>query len=223
MIATDVFVTGTDTEVGKTRISVAVMALLQQRGFKTAGMKPVASGCENTSAGLQNEDALALMAQADVSLPYSVVNPYAFEPAIAPHIAAQQVNVDVSIAHIQQQLQQIKQQAERVVVEGAGGWFVPLNQRDTIADLAQALKLPVVLVVAVKLGCINHALLSVKAIESSGLPLLGWVANHLEESNESVAIIDTLTQQIQAPCLGVVPFLQTNEIAHRFLCQEAEA
>lgn len=220
MIPKHVFVTGTDTEVGKTRITTGLMAVLQQQGLKTVGMKPIASGCEWLDGQWQNEDALAMMAQSNVSLPYTLVNPYAFEPAIAPHIAAEQVNTEVSSAQIKQQFEQIKQQADAVVVEGAGGWLVPINGAETMADLAAVLGLPVVLVVAVKLGCINHALLSVESIERRGLKLVGWVANHLDAQNESSQIIDTLKRYIKAPCLGVVPRLEPTQSAAEFLCNE---
>lgn len=220
MIPKHVFVTGTDTEVGKTRITTGLMAVLQQQGLKAAGMKPVASGCDWIAGEWQNEDALAMIAQSNVSLPYSVVNPYAFEPAIAPHIAASRVNNEVSISEIKQQFEQIKSEADAVVVEGAGGWLVPLNQTETMADLAVALDLPVVLVVAIKLGCINHALLSIESIQDRGLRIAGWVANHLDTQRESAEIIDTLKQHIAAPCLGVVPKLIDGQSAADFLCRE---
>jgi len=204
---TSLFVTGTDTEVGKTRMSVALMSLLQQQGKRVAGMKPIASGCELSDAGLRNEDALALMAQSDVVLPYDVVNPFAFEPAIAPHIAAGQSDKVIDLNHILEQYQLISSRADSVVVEGAGGWFVPLNEQATLADLAVKLALPVVLVVGVRLGCINHALLSVEAIKASGLPLYGWIANTVEPNSESDAIVSSLKTRIDAPCLGVVPHL----------------
>jgi dethiobiotin synthetase len=220
MIPKHIFVTGTDTEVGKTRISTGLIAVLQKQGLKAAGMKPVASGCDWVAGQWQNEDALAMIAQSNVSLPYSVVNPYAFEPAIAPHIAASRVNNEVSISEIKQQFEQIKSEADAVVVEGAGGWLVPLNQTETMADLAVALDLPVVLVVAIKLGCINHALLSIESIQQRGLRIAGWVANHLDAQHESAEIIDTLKQHIAAPCLGVVPKLLDGQSAADFLCRE---
>ena len=221
MIPHHIFVTGTDTEVGKTRISTGLMAVLQARSMKTAGMKPIASGCEWLDGQWKNEDALAMSAQSNVTLPYSQINPYAFEPAIAPHIAAERAGIAVSVATIKQAYQDIAEQAEAVVVEGAGGWLVPINASQTMADLAAELDLPVVLVVSIKLGCINHALLSEVAIQQRGLKLVGWVANHLSEQNESAEIIATLQQRISAPCLGVVPCLKAGESAANFLCQEA--
>jgi len=219
MMPNHIFVTGTDTEVGKTRISVGLMALLQQQGLKTAGMKPIASGCDWIDGEWKNEDALAMITQSDVTLPYTMINPYAFEPAIAPHIAAKQAEVSICLNTIKKCYQQIKQQADAVVVEGAGGWLVPLNDDDTMADLALKLDLPVVLVVAIKLGCINHALLTVESIQQKGLKLAGWVANHLDTQPQSDAMIETLTQRIDAPCLGVVPCLETKKSAHLFLTE----
>lgn len=214
---TSLFVTGTDTDAGKTVISVALIDLLKQQGLNVAGMKPVASGCELTEVGLRNDDAMQLAHHANVHLPYDMINPYAFQPAIAPHIAAAQVNVDIKLDVIKHNFEQIQQQADAVVVEGAGGWLVPLNQQQTIADLATTLNLPVVLVVAIRLGCINHALLTVNAIAQSGLRLLGWVANSVSTSNEQDEIIATLKQHIDAPCLGIVPTLTAQQDAKDFI------
>lgn len=215
-----VFVTGTDTEVGKTRISVALIELLQQQGEKVVGMKPIASGCELMGDGLRNDDALKLIQQAKVSLPYELINPYAFEPAIAPHIAAKQEGVTIDLERIKQNFDVIQSQSDSVVVEGAGGWLVPLNEHTSMADLAVRLGLPIVLVVGIRLGCINHALLTVQAIEKSGLQLQGWVANNIEENAESIEIVNTLKQGISAPCLGVVPLLSVEEKATAYLTLE---
>ena len=216
-MTTHLFVTGTDTEVGKTRISVGLIKVLQQQGLKVAAMKPIASGCEWQDGQLQNEDALALSQQADVKLPYSQINPYAFEPAIAPHLAAEQIGQSISLDVIETNFAAMKLQADAIVVEGAGGWLVPLNDQQTIADLAKALQIPVVLVVAIKLGCINHALLTVQAIAASGLKLEGWVANDFLQDPQSTAIIQSLIQRIAAPCLGIVPKLADNEDASFYL------
>lgn len=214
---THLFVTGTDTEVGKTRISVGLIKVLQQQGLKVAAMKPVASGCEWQDGQLQNEDALALSQQADIKLPYSQINPYAFEPAIAPHLAAEQIGQSISLDVIETNFAAMKLQADAIVVEGAGGWLVPLNDQQTIADLAKALQLPVVLVVAIKLGCINHALLTVQAIAACGLKLEGWVANDFLQDTQSTSIIQSLTQRIAAPCMGIVPKLAADEDASFYL------
>jgi len=211
------FVTGTDTEVGKTRISVGLIHKLIKQGYKVAGMKPIASGCEQTEHGLRNEDALALMAASNVDLPYELINPYAFEPAIAPHIAAKQVGVEIDLERIQQNYDRIQQQVDIVVVEGAGGWLVPLNETHTMADLAKQLGLDIVLVVGIRLGCINHALLTALAIEKSELNFKGWVANDLESSIQADQMLATLKQHIQAPNLGFVPELNQLDNSVQYL------
>jgi len=212
-----IFVTGTDTEVGKTRVSVGIIHKLVAQGYKVAAMKPVASGCEVTTEGLRNEDAVALMAASNVDLPYDLVNPYAFEPAIAPHIAAQQAGVQIDLELIQQYYDRIHQQADIVVVEGAGGWLVPLNEKNTMADLAKQLGLDVVLVVGIRLGCINHALLTVAAIEQSGLGFKGWIANDLESSPQADEMLVTLRQHIQISNLGLVPKLSQLDSSAEYL------
>lgn len=211
------FVTGTDTEVGKTVISVGLIKKLQQQGLRIAAMKPVASGCEMSTGGLRNEDALALQSAADIKVAYEQVNPYAFAPAIAPHIAAQQAGTEIDLQRLVDVYQQLQQQADATVVEGAGGWLVPLNDKQTIADLALHIKLPIVLVVAIKLGCINHALLTAQSIRSSGLELAGWVANDFLGDSQNEAIIDAINSRIGAPCLGVVPRLKKADNAGAYL------
>ncbi|PCJ29875.1 MAG: dethiobiotin synthase [Gammaproteobacteria bacterium] len=218
---TSVFVSGTDTDVGKTRISVALVELFQQQGLQVAVMKPIASGCEMTGSGLRNDDALKLIEQSNLALDYHVVNPYSFALAIAPHIAAKQVNEDIDLAVIKQCFSQLQQRSDSVVVEGAGGWLVPINDTETMADLAKSLALPVILVVGIKLGCINHALLTVAAIKQSGLVLQGWVANQCEHNDQAEEIISTLDKMIFAPCLGSVPFLSEQQSAAEFLVLNA--
>jgi len=202
-----VFITGTDTDAGKTVISTAIVDVIKNKGFRVAGMKPIASGCDVTAEGLRNDDAMQLIEHANVELPYELVNPYSFEPAIAPHIAAEQVQTEIDLNLIYEKYQEIQQSCDAVVVEGAGGWLVPINNSQTMADLAKLLSLPVVLVVGIRLGCINHALLSVEVIKQSGLPFLGWVANNVEVNRESAQIISTLRNTISAPLLGEVPYL----------------
>jgi len=211
------FVTGTDTGVGKTRISVALIELLQQHDHRVAGMKPIASGCELTSQGLRNDDALQLIRQANVTFPYETVNPYAFKAAIAPHIAAHNDNINIDLSTIKQAFNQIKQQCDSVVVEGAGGWLVPLNDQQSMADLAVELALPVILVVDIRLGCINHALLTVATIQTTGLKLHGWVANTRQNTPQAEAIISSLKQRIAEPCLGIVPKLNEHDSAVDYL------
>ena len=200
-----IFITGTDTGCGKTFISVALIAALQTTGLRVAAMKPVASGCVRTAAGLRNADALALLAQADVKLPYEVINPYAFEPPIAPHIAARQAGVQIDPGVIEQRLRQLQERADMVIVEGVGGWQVPLNERDSVATLAAGLAAPVLLVVGMRLGCINHALLSGQAVRASGCSLLGWVANSphkpMPSEQENRAAIGSW---LGMPCLAAV-------------------
>ncbi|MBK5941566.1 dethiobiotin synthase [Halochromatium roseum] len=206
--ARGLFVTGTDTEVGKTEVTLGLMAALQRRGFSVLGMKPVAAGCVQTPDGLRNEDALRIQAQGSKPLAYAAINPYAFAPPIAPHIAAAQAGVEIQIDLIETAYQRLATQADWVLVEGAGGWRVPLGPGLTLADLPSALDLPVVLVVGLRLGCLNHALLSAESIQASGLQLAGWVANRIDPAmaaaDENLA---TLRERLPAPCLGVVPWL----------------
>lgn len=212
------FVTGTDTGVGKTLISAALLQRLGQQGVRCAGYKPVASGADQTAEGLRNEDGLSLQAASSVALPYELINPYVLAPAIAPHIAAEQVGMALSVAGLVHGYQQLAKQVDTVVVEGAGGWLVPLNAEETLADLALALQLPVILVVGVRLGCINHALLTAQAIRASGLPLAGWVANRVSTDpmgEENIATIQARLPDV--PLLGVVPWLKGYQDAVAYL------
>ncbi|MDH5515881.1 MAG: dethiobiotin synthase, partial [Gammaproteobacteria bacterium] len=191
------FVTGTDTGVGKTVISLGLMQALQDRGLTVAAMKPVASGCERTVEGLRNDDAVQLQRQASISLAYAQVNPYAFEPAIAPHLAADQAGQTIDIDKILDIYHEVASNVDIVVVEGVGGWQVPLNNRETVADLAHGLGLDVCLVVGLRLGCINHALLTAHAINSHGCKLAGWVANTLPPVMDALDDnINTLKQKL---------------------------
>jgi len=203
-----IFVTGTDTGVGKSYIGCALLAGFRRTGLRTVAMKPVASGSEPTPAGLRNEDALQLAAHADCKLAYEMLNPYVFQPAIAPHIAAQETGSCIEIARIVTSYQQISALgADICVVEGAGGWLVPLNETETFADLVINLGLPVVLVVGMRLGCLNHALLTAENILSRGVPLLGWVANQVEPAMPRIeSNIETLRSRMPAELLGVVGF-----------------
>lgn len=202
------FITGTDTNVGKTLVATGLLAAARTRGLTTVGLKPVAAGCENTDAGLRNSDALLLQSVTSLPLMYEQINPVALEAAIAPHIAAQQEKRTLSADRLAGFCRSSLNQAEFTVVEGAGGWRVPLNPRETMADLVRILRLPIILVVGVRLGCINHALLTVDAIRYDGLQLAGWVANILDNTMPALAEnIESLKQRIPAPCLGVVPLL----------------
>ena len=175
------FITGTDTDAGKTTISAGLLCAAKQQQHSTLAMKPVASGCEITEQGLRNSDALALIAQSTVKLPYAQINPYTFAPAIAPHIAADEAGVELCVDNLYQAAQIVLQQrAGFTLIEGAGGWRVPISSTEFLSDFAITLKLPVILVVGVKLGCINHALLTVEAVFQDGLQLAGWVANIID-------------------------------------------
>jgi len=210
-----VFVTGTDTAVGKTWVSLGLMAALKTQGRVVVGMKPVSAGCEATPAGLRNADATALMAQSSVALPYELVNPVAFEPPIAPHIAAADAGTSIDLRRIERAYAKLIRSSDVCVVEGAGGWLVPLGPRSSLADLAARLALPVILVVGIRLGCLNHALLTVESIERRGLPLAGWVANVLVDgSARPDANVAALEARITAPLLARVAYTSRPEIAH---------
>ena len=202
------FITGTDTGVGKTLISCALITALRGAGHVVAGMKPVASGCEIVDGALRNPDALQLMAASGLPLDYDDVNPYAFAPAIAPHIAARRASVEIRLDTVLQHYRRSAQQAEIVIVEGVGGWQVPLGPELTTVQLAQALALPVVLVVGLRLGCMNHAFLTQQAITHAGLRCAGWVANHIApDFAEHAETVLMLAQGLNAPLIGTIPYM----------------
>jgi dethiobiotin synthetase len=205
------FVTGTDTDVGKTTVAAGLLHAARLSGLSTAAGKPVASGCELTPKGLRNADALALLAECSLPLTYEEVNPLAFEPAIAPHLAAREAGVALTVqALLAPMRQMLAKGADFTLIEGAGGWRVPLADQDNLSDLAMALDLPVILVVGVRLGCINHALLTAEAIAQDGLQLAGWVANIIEPKTSRLEEnLATLAERLPAPCLGRVPRLKT--------------
>jgi dethiobiotin synthetase len=202
-----IFVAGTDTAVGKTRVAVALVRALVRDGLDVAAMKPVAAGAEPTPEGLRNDDALALMRVANVPAPYARVNPYCAKLAASPHIALCGESISVDTAVIRQQFDLLAAEADFVVVEGAGGWYAPLDPLHTMADVARALELPVMLVVGLRLGCLSHARLTFEAVERQGLTLAGWVANHVqphfEHASENIA---TLQRTLACPLLDIVPF-----------------
>ena len=205
----DYFVTGTDTEIGKTLVSSALLLALAKTGLSTAGMKPVAAGAELCDGAWHNEDVDQLMAAASVPRATELVAPYLMRTPAAPHIVAQLEQVNISAVHIQFCFTQLRQQADAVIVEGVGGFCVPLTADMTTADLAQQLALPVIMVVGMRLGCINHALLTAQAIAAQGLTLAGWVANTIDDdmlylNDNLIAISDRLS----APLLGCIPRLQ---------------
>jgi dethiobiotin synthetase len=213
------FLTGTDTGIGKTWVGCGLITALRQRSQRVIGMKPVASGCQHTPQGLRNDDALRLQAVSTVEVPYDAINPYAFEPPIAPHIAAREAGVVIAFARIRALAEMLARHADYLIVEGVGGWRVPLGPDGDVAALAAVLNLPVVLVVGIRLGCLNHAFLSAAAITAAGLPLAGWVANLIDPRTERLSEnLETLRQGITAPCLGVTPFLPAFAPEHLAAC-----
>jgi dethiobiotin synthetase len=210
MSARGIFVTGTDTGVGKTVIACALVRALRDEGARVAVMKPVASGAFQSPGGLRSADALALIEAAGpgFSHAYRQVNPYCFEPPISPHIAAKEAGIDVDARMIRQQYEQLAAGADWVVVEGAGGWFAPINEHQTMADLAWALSVPALLVVGLKLGCLNHAQLTRLGVEAHGVPLAGWVVSGIDRHMARVeANLETLERLFGEPPLAVVPHL----------------
>ena len=203
------FITGTDTGVGKTTVTLGLMQALQQQGCSVAAMKPVAAGCERTADGWRHADALQLQQQSSVELDYELINPYAFEPAIAPHIAAERAGTTIELNKIVNKYKEIENSVDCVLIEGAGGWQVPLNADETLADLARRMGLDVIMVVAIRLGCLNHALLTADAIAAAGCTLAGWVANQLPSPPESAQDnIKSLKSRISSPLLGVLPVME---------------
>ena len=200
------FITGTDTNVGKTLISCALLEAFALSGKSVVGMKPVAAGCEASAQGLQCEDVTLLQASSTMHAPQAWVNPYALHAPVAPHLAAVQDGVLLELEVMVSAYQQLRRIAEVVIVEGVGGWMVPFNDHQTSANLAQQLNLPVILVVGMRLGCLNHALLTAQAIQAAGLQLHGWVANQIDPE---MALFDenvqSLSARLAAPLLGVVP------------------
>lgn len=207
-VAERYFVTGTDTEVGKTVASAALLQAARLQGKSTAGYKPVASGSEMTPDGLRNSDALALQRNSTIELAYSAVNPYTFAEPTSPHIISADEGRSIDFAVLSAGLRSLEERAEWVLVEGAGGWFTPLSQEQTFADWVQAERLPVILVVGVKLGCINHAMLTAQAVQQAGLPLAGWIANDVvAPGKRHQEYLATLRRVLPAPFLGEIPWL----------------
>lgn len=209
------FVTGTDTDIGKTCVAAALLHAARYQGLSTAAGKPIASGSAQTPDGLRNEDALALQTQCCPPMAYELINPYAFEPAIAPHIAAVETGCPLDLSTLTQKMQRTLALARDItVIEGAGGWRVPITAQTGFSDLAKALNLPVILVVGIRLGALNHAALTQEAIEADGLNIAGWVANivdpyfhHHANKSRTEENLATLQGMMHAPCLGIVPWL----------------
>ncbi|MES2561275.1 MAG: dethiobiotin synthase [Pseudomonadota bacterium] len=204
------FITGTDTGVGKTLIACALLHAYSARGLRVIGMKPVAAGAMRIAGRLINDDVTALQAASTIVAPGRLVNPYCFEAPIAPHIAASLEGLSIEIELLHAAYAELSALADRVIVEGAGGFRVPLSANHDTADLARRLQLPVVLVVGMRLGCINHALLTASAIAAAGLKLAGWIANHVDPSMLRMdENIDALQSRLHAPLLARIPYVRS--------------
>lgn len=200
------FITGTDTGIGKTRVTSGLLKAFARTGQKTVGMKPIASGAAMTREGLRNEDALALLAAASEQRPYELVNPYCFAPPVAPHLAAMDAAVEINLETILSAYGQLCTGADTVLVEGVGGWQLPLSPALELPDLVRALGLPVIMVVGLRLGCLNHALLTARAMEADGVAFAGWIANAVDPAFERPeANIATLEAELHAPLLARLP------------------
>ncbi len=201
------FVTGTDTGAGKTWSTLVLMHYFKQQGLSVVGMKPVAAGCEWIDEQLKNEDALLLQQHSSIELAYEEINPYAFEAPVSPHLAG--VKNPVQFEVLLQAYNKLKNKADVVIVEGAGGWLVPLNNENDIADFAVALDVPVIVVVAIRLGCINHARLTVQSIQQSKVNCAGWLAVCIDpDMDKQTENIETLKQKLDIPLLGVIPYAE---------------
>lgn len=199
------FIAGTDTGIGKTYVSCALLHALRAAGLRAGGMKPVASGCECTSDGLRSDDALALIAASDPQPDYATCNPYALEQAVSPHLAAAMENVEITMAPIADAYARLRARTDIVIVEGVGGWLAPLSETLNANAIPQALRVPVILVVGLKLGCLNHAQLSTRAILADGCELAGWIGNRVDPDMAMVnENLETLRRLLPAPCLGVL-------------------
>lgn len=223
------FITGTDTNAGKTEISLALMESFKRRAYQVAGMKPIACGGLTTEQGLQNEDAIRIRDAVSpefwnrsgcetLQAQYAAVNPYMFKRPVAPHIAAEQENIEINISSIQAKFQKIKNNADVTIVEGVGGWQVPISRQQTMQDLVRELQIPVIMTVGLKLGAINHSLLTYQAIQNAGLNCCAWVATVLDPDMLCLdKNILALTEKFTCPCLAVIPHfsapVQTSDIA----------
>jgi dethiobiotin synthetase len=219
-MAQGIYITGTDTGVGKTLVAAGLVRLLAGQDRRVLGLKPIASGALQTAAGLRNADALALAAESSVHVPYAATNPYCFEPAIAPHLAAAEAGVPIPVTALTRWYQAVATDAEFVIVEGAGGWRVPLHPDGFLSDLPEQLGLGVVLVVGLRLGCLNHARLTLEAIERSGrCRFVGWIGCQVDPDFARLgANLDTLARLLGQPALAVVPHLAEPEPGRTASC-----
>ncbi len=208
-----VFVAGTDTGVGKTLVSAGILQAANAAGLTTIGLKPVAAGCEETEQGLRNDDALLLQKFSSLALPYEQVNPIALRLAVAPHLAAEQEGRRLGLARVEGMCRGVMmRRAGLTLIEGAGGWRVPINSRQFLSGLARVLEIPTILVVGIRLGCINHALLTAQAIHLDGVRLAGWIANVVDADMAFVdANIEAIESRLHAPCLARIPYLPASE------------
>ena len=215
------FITGTDTEIGKTYVSTQIIKLLIDEGLRVAVMKPIASGAHEISGELKNDDALSLIEACNTENTYRIVNPYVFEPAISPHLAAEKKGVEINLNEIKNNFEQLKNKSDVVVVEGVGGWYAPISCHTTVADLAETLGLPIILVVGLRLGCLNHAILTAQGMRQSGLKIAGWVANHIEKdfsfAEENISTLKHFLHDI--PFIGSLPHQNNskNNAPHNYL------
>jgi dethiobiotin synthetase len=201
-----VFIAGTDTGIGKTHAACTLLHALRAAGYSACGMKPVASGCFETPEGLRNDDALALQAASSTMPPYALANPIALRDPLSPHLAAAHAGVEIALAPLRAAFDQLSGTHQKIVVEGVGGWLVPLAPGLLAADIAKQWRLPVILVVGLRLGCLNHALLTARTIEADGCRLLGWIGNGIDPAMDALdENLATLRELLPAPCLGVLP------------------
>ncbi len=211
--AKSIFITGTDTSVGKTYVTLDLINSLNLKGYKTFGIKPVASGCKkNRDGSLQNEDALRIQKTSSLYKPYNIVNPIALQKPIAPSIAASSSKIELSVTYIIEKiLSSIQETADINLIEGIGGWAVPINDSETFAEVISILKIPTILVVGIKLGCLNHAILTSDSIRKMRVPFIGWIANCLEKNTLAIEQnISTLKKWLPTPCLNVIPYITNN-------------
>lgn len=200
------FITGTDTGVGKTYVATGLLKSFNRAGKSTIGIKPVATGCHTVKGRLYNQDALDLQLSSSIQLPYEQINPFVFAPAIAPHIAAQQINCEMNVTFLNQQVQRaLSYPADVHIIEGFGGWLAPLNDHESMVEFVKANQLPVMLVVGMRLGCLNHAMLTLRAMEADQINIIGWIANCIDPDMEYLQEnITTLQQRLSCPHLGIV-------------------
>ena len=202
------FITGTDTGVGKTCVSLALVEILKKAGYSAGAMKPVASGCINSSDGLRNRDAMLMLAHARPGVDYQTINPYALSLPSAPVLAAQHEGVQIEAGPILESFQKMSTDTDVVVVEGVGGWHIQLNEDLWLSDIVKILNLPVIMVVGMRLGCINHAILTAEAIMGNGCWLLGWIGSQVDPAyTDYDATLEILSESLAAPMIGSVPYI----------------